>query len=221
MDLSAELTADQERQNHEDHAALLEDYARAKNEYDKEFLQWRRSKDQSTEQPEEPIRPAAKRHRVDDVTIEAMVPILQENPRGLLAASDELRGWFAAMGLYSSSGKSGRDESKWLEIYGGRSISLDRKTGREHTYIPSAGVSVTGTIQPSILEKCVSDGQVESGMLARILVAMPTPRPKQWTDAVMPEDVRSRMLGVVRRLQSLEFSLVDDRPCSSDHSAVA
>ena len=45
--------------------------------------------------PSEP--PSAQRFIVGDATVEALIPLLQDNPRGLLLARDELNGWFGSI----------------------------------------------------------------------------------------------------------------------------
>ena len=61
--------------------------------YKKDLKQWER-KQEGTE-PEEPERPVRSRCLVQDATIEALAPVLNENPRGVLLARDELSGWLA------------------------------------------------------------------------------------------------------------------------------
>src|SRR5205085_5883193 len=118
----------------------------------KAMSQWNKSGDE-TARPDEPVKPAMKRYIVGDVTVEALAPLLESSPRGLLAMRDELSGWFNGFNQYKSGGK-GSDASQWLELYRGGTLMVDRRsTDRPPIYVPRASASVTGTIQPGILRR--------------------------------------------------------------------
>ena len=121
---------------------------------------------------------------VSDTTVEALAPILLANPRGVLLARDELAGWFGSFDRYVGKGKPGTDLANWLEMFNGRSIIVDRKTGDPRTiYVPHAAVCVTGGIQPTILQRALSVENRESGLAARLLLSYPPRKPKRWTEA--------------------------------------
>ena len=63
---------------------------------------------------------------VSDITIEALAMLLEENPRGLGVARDELSGWLASFNQYK--GGKGADASQWLELYRAGVLIVDRKT---------------------------------------------------------------------------------------------
>lgn len=150
-----------------------------------------------------PVEPVPRRYLVQDVTVEALAPILKENCRGVLLARDEAAGWFRGFDAYKSN--RGADAAQWLEMHGGRSITVDRKGGDPRTiYVPNAAVSVTGTIQPGVLASILGPQQFESGLSARLLLAMPPRRKKQWTDAEIPEAVRAQYAAVVNALLRLQ-----------------
>lgn len=210
-DLSHELLKAGEDADHLAHEEAKRDFRVAEAEHRKELQQWSKSKDAGPP-PESPECPIARRLVVDDQTIEGIAPLLAENPRGLYLLIDELRGFFDGMGCYSSGGRGGRDEARWLTLFDSRPFNIDRKTNRERIYMPMAGVSVAGTIQPGTLAAVVCEGQVESGLLARLLLVMPEPRAKKWTDAEMTETTRLAMQGVVDQLKTLEHEIVDGLP---------
>ncbi|QDV57203.1 DUF3987 domain-containing protein [Rosistilla oblonga] len=212
-DLAHELLKPSEDVNHRDHLAAKDTFRLAEMEHRKAVSLWSKSKDEG-EPPEPPEPPIAKRLVVDDQTVESLAPLLAENPRGLFLLADELRGWFDGMGAYSSSSRSGggRDEARWLALFEGRSFNVDRKTNRERIYISEAGVSVAGTIQPGTLTGVVCGGQVESGLLARLLLVMPEPRAKKWTDTEMTETTQLAMQRVIDQLKALEHNIADEAP---------
>ncbi len=150
--------------------------------YEKEYAAWKCTKGER-DPPEKPAAPICDRCLVDDTTVEALAPILLGNWRGVAIIKDELAGWLGAFDKYSAKGKQGADCAKWLEMFGGRAIVIDRKTGIPPTiYVPMASVTVTGGIQPGILRRAIGQEHRDNGLLARLLLAWPPRRPKRWTE---------------------------------------
>lgn len=128
-----------------------------------------------------PEYPTPIRCMVSDTTVEALAPILSQNPRGLLLQRDELNGWLGSFNQYKSA--KGADESHWLSMFDGESITVDRKgEGTRPTYVETALVSITGGIQPAILAESMSKEHRASGMASRFLIASPPRRSQVWTD---------------------------------------
>lgn len=93
--------------------------------------------------PTEPQVPICERCIVSDTTMEGLVPILQQNPRGVLLSRDELVGWVGSFDKYSSKGNASADVAHWLSIFNAESVIVDRKTGDKTTlFVPDASVSV-------------------------------------------------------------------------------
>lgn len=156
------------------------EYETAKLYYEKELAKWKRDKVGTNCPPQKPEPPPRVRHVVGDVTLEALAPILAENPRGVLVARDELAGWVRGFDQYKASGRGG-DAAAWLELHRAGRVSVDRKTDRRTIYLPRAAASVCGTIQPSIFAAVMRGEHFESGLAARILVAQPPERCKRFT----------------------------------------
>ncbi len=94
--------------------------------------------------------------------------------------------------------------AKWLEMHGGRSIMVDRKTGdRKTIYVPLAAVSVTGAIQPTTLQRALGRAYFENGLAARLLLACPPRRVKQWAEAEIDPATERTVATVFDRLYSL------------------
>jgi len=166
---------------------------------------WKRSKG-AGEPPTSPNEPVAERFLADDTTVESLAGLLRNQLRGLLVARDELAGWMGGFDRYAN-GKGG-DVAKWLEMSGGRSIVIDRKTGEPRTlFIPRAAVCLTGGIQPETLKRCLVQAHVENGLAARLLFAFPPPRPRRWTEAVVDEQLEAEFGHVVETLFNLSFGL--------------
>jgi hypothetical protein len=174
--------------------------------YTKELKAWKTARD--GEQPRPPEKPTRRRCIMQDSTIEALAPILQDNPRGVLMGRDELSGWLAGFDKYSSK-KSGAssDVPKWLEIYNCESITIDRKTGEpqdRHMYIKRPSVSITGGIQPGILARCLTDEHKENGLQSRLLMTYPPRGKKQWRDDELSEATEQAYAKMVQDLFLLQ-----------------
>lgn len=114
----------------------------------------------------EPDEPSRRRTLVMDATPEAVGAILSGNPQGFMHFRDELSGWFMSFDRYSPGGRE-----FWLEAYGGRSFTIDRKGARKPLSIPFNGVTVIGGIQPDKLAGVFN--APDDGLTARFLWAWP------------------------------------------------
>lgn len=144
----------------------------------------------------------APRYIVSDITREGLAKRLSENPRGLLCARDELAAWFGSHGAYK--GGKGGDLEAWLEMHGGRALIVDRKGEDCPTFIPRAAVSLTGTIQPAVLARVLGEANFVIGLAARLLLAAPPTRVKQWSEKTVSAATITRMRDLVDELLALE-----------------
>lgn len=185
------------------YAEAMEDYERNRAKYDRAYQQWKRRKGDE-DPPTKPEPPQARRYLVADTTVEAIAPILRENPRGVLLARDELAGWIGSFDRYAG-GKGGADAAHWLSMHNAELIIVDRKTGEPRTIlVPRASVSVTGGIQPAILERALGIEHRESGLAARLLMAWPPRRPKRWTEAEISAGMEQSIATIFDSLYTLE-----------------
>lgn len=187
------------------HAEEMKAHEAAMAVHERDRSAWNRSKS-SSPPPEKPQAPVVERCWTDDATTEAIAVLLQQNPRGLLMIRDELSGWFN-FDRYAG-GKGGGDVAKWLEMYGGRTLVVDRKGGGT-LYVPRAAVSIAGGIQPEILRRALGLEHRENGLAARMLLACPPRKPKQWTDADIGETVMHHMKALFDRLFGLRADTDD------------
>lgn len=155
--------------------------------------------------PPPPKLPRLGRVVCGDTTIEKLAEILEDNPRGLLVARDELHGWFGSFARYRSKG-AGTDLPHWLEFHRAGNLLQDRKGGeRREIFVDRAAVSVTGGIQPGVLAKILVPEFLESGLAARMLMAMPTKLPKRWIEAEIDHEIAEAYHVALDRLGDLEF----------------
>lgn len=145
--------------------------------YEKELAAWKRNKSGGAP-PEKPSAPPRLRYIVADATLEAIAPLLQENPHGLLLARDELAAWVRGFNQYK--GGKGGDAAAWLEFHRAGNATIDRKSSGT-IYIPRAAVSICGTIQPGVFASAMHGEHFESGLAARLLISQPPTKPKRFT----------------------------------------
>jgi hypothetical protein len=158
-----------------------QEYEQNKAAYDQRTKESRRNNKPVLTLP--PDEPTAIRFLTMDTTVEKVALMLQENPRGVLLARDELRAWLGSFQRYNAKGGNS-DLPNWLEMHRAGTVIIDRKTGIKTTiFVPQASISVTGTIQPGILKRALTHEFFESGLAARCLMAMPPKRKKVWTEA--------------------------------------
>ncbi len=143
-----------------------------------------------------PIEPQRTRLVVQDATPEAMCDILAGNPNGTLLKRDELAGWLMSFERYSTGGRE-----FWLEAYGGREHTIDRKGNKAGPVtVPFNGVSVLGGIQPDKLRECLLTTP-DDGLVPRFLWVWPEAkeyvRPTRVADA-------GYLDAIYRRLQTLQ-----------------
>jgi hypothetical protein len=105
------------------HDKRLDEFAREEREYE---VERKEAAKQGLPAPPPPRRPTAERVHVNDTTIEALIQILKENPRGVMLERDELVGWVKSMDQYKAGGK-GAERQYWLSAWSNRPVSVDRK----------------------------------------------------------------------------------------------
>jgi hypothetical protein len=180
------------------HAEAVKEHEDAVVKYDRDASHWKRSKSDPTP-PTKPEAPVAERCWADDVTTEALAVLLQQNPRGLLMVRDELAGWF---NFDRYAGGKGGDAAKWLEMFGGRQMMVDRKTGGT-LYVQRAAVSIAGGIQPETLRRALGQEHRDNGLAARLLLTCPPRTPKRWTEEDVDAATEAAVAAVFERLYAL------------------
>ena len=161
--------------------------------------------------PVEPDRPVMQRLYCSDTTVEALAERLQDAPRGLLVARDELSGWLGSFGQYKQG--RGRDEANWLSMFDAGSLMVDRKTADKPIfYVPRAAVCIAGGIQPGILRRMFTAEHYESGLAARFLLTMPPRLAKQWTDREVSQTTEHSLADVFTALWGLALMNTDGEP---------
>jgi len=186
--------------------------------YKRNSKQW--SKSPEGDEPESPERPTRDRCVVQDATIEALALVLNENPRGVLLARDELSGWLAGFDKYSSKSGASSEVPQWLELYNCEPLTIDRKTGDERfLYVRRPSVSICGGIQPETLSRCLTKEHRDNGLESRLLMTFPPRQAKEWRDAELSPTTQSMYSDCVRDLFELQGE--DDKPATLKLSSQA
>ena len=114
------------------------------------------------------MKPALRRYKVTDATVEALGEILIENPWGVLAYRDELHG------LLCSLDREGQEGARafYLQGYDGdQGYTFDRIMRGRYLHIPAVCIAMLGGIQPGKLQgyirDAVSGGSGDDGLLQR------------------------------------------------------
>lgn len=179
----------------------------------KDWLDAKRLHERNSNAPHPGDEPPQLRATVKDITRESLAMVLKDNPRGVLCDPDEASGWVASMNEYK--GKGGADRQFWLSTWSCKSISVDRKGGRESIYVPFPFVSVLGGVQPDLIHCFTADNKGDDGFLDRILFVYPDKFPKQeWTDAEVSMEASNTWDSVINALfkQDMEVKAGSDLP---------
>jgi hypothetical protein len=187
-----------------DYEEKLEEHTAEMREYE---VQSRDAKKEGRAADAPPKKPTASRVRVNDTTVEALIPILKDNPRGLLLERDELVGWVKGMDQYKAGGK-GNERQFWLSVWSNEPVSVDRKGQQGPVSVLRPFIGVIGSIQPDVLPE-LSENR-EDGMLERFLFAYPTTRNAMWTEDEMSEGALVGYRELYQRLRGLSMTKDDD-----------
>lgn len=167
--------------------------------YERALKEWAKM-DGEDDQPDEPRRA---QFIVDDTTVEALIPILAENPKGILVYKDELTSWLKSMDQYK--GGAGSDKQHYLTLWSMSLIKINRKTGGEVTYAKSPSISLCGGIQPKVLGTI--GRSEEEGLIERFLFAFPVTRTSRPTAFEVSEETDDGYTDLINELYKLPLNI--------------
>lgn len=150
---------------------------------------------------------------LNDVTPEALVITLANNPKGCGIVYDELAGFIGRFDRY----KAGADEEMFLSLFNGDSINRTRVNVASNAYIEQSYLTIIGTIQPAVL-KNVFFGKSESGFFDRWLICCPDNVKKQYPNPFgIDPNVEKKYHALVIKLLNLLYEDRDE--CLMSYSA--
>lgn len=180
----------------------------ARLEFGREYAEW-----QDAEGDDGGPQPILDRHFLDDTTVEAMAPVLADNPKGIPLINDELSVWVRGMGQYKRTG-AGADRSFWMKSWAMQPWSITRVSHRDRPplLLSMPFVSVVGGIQPDLLPELVDDRGREDGFLARVLPVFPASLPVAGAnDLTVSHEADAAWQRCVERLRKLHVEDVDGK----------
>jgi len=124
--------------------------------------------DKDAEEPKAPKKPKRKRFLINDATHEVIGEILKDSNQGIIALHDELGGLLASFGSKARAGEEAR--SFYLGAWDGDTPKNIDRIGRGSFFIENYCISVFGGIQPTLIDKLISDavsGKFSDGLLER------------------------------------------------------
>jgi hypothetical protein len=182
-------------------------YAEEKEDWKRELREWEVEKRATAKAgeiaPEQPEAPSMDRSVASDTTIEALVSILEANPRGLLVHKDELTGWVRSMDQYK--GGKGSDRQHWLSLWSNDEVVVDRKSRMgEPIVLAKPFVSLFGGIQPAMLGEL--GGGMEDGLMDRFLFAYPQARHVRFNDYEIGAEAEAQYAALYHELAGLTLA---------------
>jgi hypothetical protein len=181
-------------------------------EYKKEMEQYDLLSSLSKSELEEkglskPERPTLAKSIVSDFTVEALISIMVNNPRGLLVYADELAGFIKNFNRYNK----GSDQEFWLSNFSNKPIISDRK-GSSPIFIENPFISILGAIQPVVLEEMAKDGRGTNGFMDRFIFAYPDDlKVIEWQEGELDEQIISGYSRIIRNILDKELNIDQDR----------
>ena len=192
-----------ENQAYADFETAQADYQERRLIYEQELAAWEKPQaGLTTPPPLPPEEPTCHRYITSDITIEALACLLASQFDGALVVRDELAGWLGGIAEYK--GGKGSDLGHWLASWSAVPMTVDRKTGPQKILrIPKAAVSIVGGVQPAVLRQAIGREHRQDGLCARMLFAMPDPRPVRWSEATVSHKIEAAMKSVIEGLLAL------------------
>jgi hypothetical protein len=149
--------------------------------------------------------PTERRYKTNDSSIEKIVELLEQNPRGLLYFRDEL------IGLFKRTERAGNEQDRafLLESWNGDGSHTDDRIGRGTVRTDNLCISLLGGIQPDKLAGYLHGAISESdndGFVQRLqLMVYPNPVSEwRYEDKAPDIESRNRGYGIVERLAAME-----------------
>jgi hypothetical protein len=122
-----------------------------------------------------PTPPRLTRYFTTDPTLEALLCLLAENPRGLILIKDELASLVCGFNQYKPGGR-GNERQHYLSIFSGSPVIPDRRYA-EKVYVGHPFLSLLGGIQRRLVPEILGHEAFSDGLIYRFLFLVLAP---QW-----------------------------------------
>ncbi|WP_022851529.1 YfjI family protein [Limisalsivibrio acetivorans] len=154
--------------------------------------------------------PSKRQLKINDVTAEALMELLSENPQGLLYYRDEISA------LLDSLNKKGYEQKKTilLESWNGDSPYHDHRIGRKSIKVEHACLSIVGGIQPEVLIQHISESlrkKGNDGFIQRFqLMVYPDTAERKYTDESNNDKAQETVYSILNKLTFLDYRSIFD-----------
>jgi hypothetical protein len=186
---------------------LLRRQARAYDEWRARQQVWRSLPD--SERAKQP--PPSLEHVVTtDATMEALTHMMATSRHGVVLYRDELPGWLASMDQYR--GGRGGDRQRWLDIWSGTPVKVDRRGDQDPIFVARPFVSVIGGFTPNHFTDFLGrvHREEDDGFYARLLVSYPTNQTSGSSRVEVPADLEATYDSTIDALFELRPNGSDD-----------
>lgn len=180
---------DYQNKKFDEYELSKEEYHRQKKEYDnkKKEKKGKSAKgfgggEEVEKDLKEPKHPRLNQIYSDDATTEALAIMLDENKHGIVLIQDEFMRFYLSIGGYKQSKGGGGDLQKYLSLWNGTPIKINRVGRSEPIILKEPFVNILGAMTPSSIEKICEDDNDENGFLDRFLFSFPTDNEMMSTD---------------------------------------
>jgi len=180
----------------------LKEYEKQKQEYEVDLSKWKQARkaNKNLPQPDKPDPPIKQYCLISDITTEALIPILADNPFGLCGSYNEAAVLLGGMDAYRSGGN--KDEGVFNSIFDGGFVQVNRKTGNQDTMAEHSHFSINGGIQPKSFRLILKQNPqfFFSGFFARFLLSMPPDTPRYIREISVPKDIKAAYVQMIETL---------------------
>jgi hypothetical protein len=126
-------------------------------DYKMAYSNWKKNKD--TEGIHPGTKPVKESLKITGGNMEGILKRLQDSPKGMIIATDELAGFFNSLNQY----RKGDDVQTYLSIWSNQNIDVIRKNVDEGYLITKPFLSIIGGIQPGTFKKIIANIGSEDG----------------------------------------------------------
>ena len=160
--------------------------AKFKKQYDDELLKFKREEGLE--------RPNPKQILVQDITLEGLIGVHQNNPRGIGVYVDELGTWIEKFNAYRSGGG---DKQNWISIWSNTQVSVNRKTNNEYVRIETPFVSVIGGVQRETFNTYLGNLKGHDGFTDRLFMVNAIVPYKAFDDSKLDDDYKNKWGAII------------------------
>jgi hypothetical protein len=172
--------------------------------YEAEYAAWESQGGLPEDEPQKPCKPVLQRLYTTNATLEAFLSRLEENPRGMVYAQDELAA--LVLGHNQYRGGKGADRQHFQSFWSGAQVIVDRKNREEPLILDNPFVTVIGLIPPDVLAELNDPKGREDGFVIRILFVYPDPLEVSWNRETVSPALHHEVYQVFERLWDLPLT---------------